>query len=57
MGEFYLVSDGSNMDLSDFIIYVEYLKSSVCEFDFNDWFDESDFSSPKVYITIKKLLQ
>lgn len=57
MREFYIVSDGGNMDLSDFIIYVGYLKSNTCDFKFNDWFDENDFSNPKVYLAIKKLLQ
>jgi hypothetical protein len=52
---FYKVSDGSIMNLEDFLSYIVFLKTYNVDFVFDEWFSESDFSSVEAYNFIKKI--
>ncbi len=54
---YYIVSDGSLMDIESFISYVYCLKRVIASFSFTEWFCEDDFSDKEAYNYLKNLFQ
>lgn len=54
---YYVTSDGSNMEIDDFLAYVNWLEEEEIQFAFEAWFDENDFSSPEAYAFVKEILK
>ena len=52
---YYITNEGNMMDLWSFIAYVYFLESLDSEFNFSDWFDDSEFSDMKTYIYLVNL--
>lgn len=54
---FYIASDGSSMELEDFLCYLSFKKEEQDDFIFDAWFSEDDFSSKEAFDIVKKRLE
>lgn len=54
---YYIVSDGSVMEMESFIGYVYYLQRTMASFSFTDWFCEDDFSSADAFNYVKEIFE
>ncbi len=54
---YYIVSDGSIMDIESFILYTLHLKKENKHFVFTEWFSKDDFSDIDIYNHLTKMLE